>query len=111
MDLVEQAHSRITENVQALRHAHGMSQAAVARAIGIGPPEFTDRVKGRTFWSVGDLAKIAALFRLDSYKLLARLDVQSLAATGTDGQRVVQAVIVSEDTPEPRLATVRDTSG
>lgn len=51
--------ARLTENIRTLRGFRGISQAAIARGIGIDAAGVTARVKAETEWRPSDIEKVA----------------------------------------------------
>lgn len=49
----------------------GMSQVQVARLLGMSPQAVRDRLRGRTRWSLAEVAAIAKHLDLDAAEILA----------------------------------------
>jgi hypothetical protein len=61
----------LADTIDALRGVHGVSQEAIADAIGRTQPYVSERVRRRLQWSTNDLTGIAGLFRMSPFELVA----------------------------------------
>lgn len=77
--------SNITRAVAALvreelTHQH-LTQRDVALALGLSQPAISDRLRGRTPFTLADLERLAALLGIDVVELLQPRSLQPLGAT------------------------------
>jgi transcriptional regulator with XRE-family HTH domain len=77
--------SNLTEAVAAAVRAElarrGLRQQAVALALGLSQPAISDRLRGRTPFTLDDLERLARLLDIDPAELLQPRSLQPLGAT------------------------------
>lgn len=61
---------RLSDMVREAAHRAGLTHQALAGIVGLGRVPFTDRMRGRTPWSVSELTSLARALDLDLYALL-----------------------------------------
>lgn len=108
---MDQAQARITENVRKLMGAREFyTQQALGDAIGKSKADMSNRMSGKTKWSLDDLLKLATALQVEPTALLIelRVSITGLAATGTDGGQVTIGPVAA--TPEA-VPTIEATLG
>lgn len=62
--------ARVVDLVREQLHELGMTQAALAGALGLSPMSISDRMNGRSRFTVDEVARLARILGLDLHALL-----------------------------------------